>query len=77
MNINHFKEYMKKNVLSEIISQPLVIKKTKYIYSDIVNYESIERVHSYYIENNKKFTWLNHWKGNIYIYGDPFKSYNF
>lgn len=77
MDIDHFKDYMKKNVLSEIITKPLVVKKTKYIYPNNVNFESLERVDSYYIENNKKFIWLNHWKGNVFIYGNPFNSYGF
>ena len=77
MNTDNLKEYMQKNVLSEIILDPLVVKKTKYIYSDTVNYESIKRVQSYYIKNNKKFIWLKRWKGDIYIYGNPFNNYNF
>ena len=77
MNIEDFKEYMKTNVLTEIIRQPLAIKKTNYIYPDNVDYESIKRVSSYYIEEHKKFTWLKHWKGNIFIYSNPFDSYSF
>ena len=64
-------------VFSEIITKPLAVKKTNYVYEDNIHFSSIERVDSYYIENKKKFTWLKHWKGNVYIYGNPFSGYNF
>ena len=27
------------------------------------------------MENNQKFTWLKHWKGNVFIYENPFTQY--
>lgn len=65
------------NVFSEITTKPLVVKKTNYAFPDNIYFESIERVDGYYMQNNKKFTWLKHWKNNVYIYGNPFGSYNF
>tara|TARA_B110001450_G_C17575675_1_gene462706 strand:+ start:871 stop:1101 length:231 start_codon:yes stop_codon:yes gene_type:complete len=64
-------------VVLQIINKPLALKKTNNIYSDKFVFSAAERVESYYIENNKKFTWLKPWNGNIYIYGDPSPSYNF
>ena len=65
------------NVFLELTNKPLAVKKTNNIYSDKLAFSNIERIDNYYIENNKKFTWLKPWNGNIYIYGDPFPSYNF
>lgn len=65
------------DVFHEIINKPLVVKKTNNIYSDDITFLSIERINDYYIENNRKFTWLKHWKGNIFIFGNPFGGYSF
>lgn len=65
------------DVFHQIINKPLVVKKTNYIYNPDIKYLSIERVNDYYIENNRKFTWLKHWKGNIFVFGNPFGGYSF
>jgi len=65
------------DVFHQIINKPLVVKKTNNIYSDDITFLSIERVNSYYIENNRKFTWLKPWKGNIFVFGNPFGGYSF
>ena len=70
-------KHLMNNVFLQITNKPLAVKKTNNIYGDKIVFSTADRIHSYYIENNKKFTWLKHWKGNIYIYGDPFPSYNF
>lgn len=76
MDCEEIKNIMDQVVL-QIINKPLAVKKTNNIYSDKFVFSGAERIESYYIENNKKFTWLKPWNGNIYIYGDPFPSYNF
>ena len=65
------------DVFHQIINKPLAVKKTNNIYSDDITFLSIERINDYYIENNRKFTWLKHWKGNIFIFGNPFGGYSF
>lgn len=65
------------DVFHQIINKPLVVKKTNNIYSDDITFLSIERVNDYYIENNRKFTWLKYWKGNIFVFGNPFGGYSF
>jgi len=61
----------------QILSAPLIVKKTNYIYPENFHYSKIERVYDFYMENDKKFIWLRRWKGNIFIYGSPFSNYNF
>ena len=46
-------------------------------YSDDITFLSIERVNDYYIENNRTFTWLKPWKGDIFVFGNPFGGYSF
>ena len=65
-----------KSVFKDINSKPLALKKTHYIFSHSTSFHTILRVNHFYIENNKKFIWLIHWKGNIFIYGNPFSTYN-
>lgn len=65
------------DVFHQIINKPLVVKKTNNIYSDDITFLSIERVNDYYIENNRKFTWLKPWKGDIFVFGNPFGGYSF
>ena len=38
---------------------------------------NIERVSSYYSEGIKIYTWQKKWKGDVYIFGNPFPSYTF
>tara|TARA_B100001094_G_C18064581_1_gene736799 strand:+ start:575 stop:778 length:204 start_codon:yes stop_codon:yes gene_type:complete len=64
-------------VFKDINSKPLALKKTDYIFSHSISFHNILRVNDFYIENNKKFVWLSHWKGNVFIFGNPFPSYNF
>uniref|UniRef100_A0A6C0KZ30 Uncharacterized protein n=1 Tax=viral metagenome TaxID=1070528 RepID=A0A6C0KZ30_9ZZZZ len=68
---------MMEETLRQISSEPLIVKKTNYVYPDNFHFSRIERVHDFYIENNRKFTWLKQWRGNIFIHGTPFSSYNF
>lgn len=65
------------DVFHQIINKPLIVKKTNNIYSDDITFLSIERVNDYYIENNRKFTWLKPWKGNVFVFGNPFGGYSF
>lgn len=65
------------DVFHQIINKLLVVKKTNNIYSDDITFLSIERVNDYYIKNNRKFTWLKPWKGNIFVFGNPFGGYSF
>uniref|UniRef100_A0AB39JCF2 Uncharacterized protein n=1 Tax=Florenciella sp. virus SA2 TaxID=3240092 RepID=A0AB39JCF2_9VIRU len=62
-------------VFDDLIRPPLVLKKTNYVYNE-TKFEKIERVTSYYMNNNKKFIWLKLFN-NSYIYGNPFSQYNF
>lgn len=64
-------------VFEDIINNPLVLKKTLTIYEDDFLFENALRVTSYYMEKNKKFTWLRKYNNNLYIYGNPFPQYNF
>ena len=64
-------------VCEDIINNPLVLKKTLTIYEDDFLFENAQRVTSYYMEKNKKFTWLRKYNNNLYIYGNPFPQYNF
>ncbi len=64
-------------VFEDIIKNPIILKKTSNIYKEDLLFENACRVTSYYIEKNKKFTWLNQFNNNLYIYGDPFPKYNF
>lgn len=66
-----------KKVFEDIINNPLVLKKTLTIYEDDFLFENALRVTSYYMEKNKKFTWLRKYNNNLYIYGNPFPQYNF
>jgi len=62
--------------LLELTKQPLILKKTKNVYCDNTQFLKIERVNSYYIENHKKYTWMKLWRGNVFIYGNPFNDYS-
>jgi hypothetical protein len=64
-------------VLLELTRSPLILKKTNNIYCDNTCFFKIERVNSYYVKNNKKYTWLKLWRGNVFIYGNPFSGYSF
>ena len=64
-------------VCEDIINNPLILKKTLTIYEDDFLFENALRVTSYYMEKNKKFTWLRKYNNNLYIYGNPFPQYNF
>tara|TARA_Y100000768_G_C23988563_1_gene690551 strand:+ start:4406 stop:4612 length:207 start_codon:yes stop_codon:yes gene_type:complete len=64
-------------VFEDIIKNPIILKKTSNIYKEDLSFENAARVTSYYIEKNKKFTWLKQFNNNLYIYGDPFPKYNF
>ena len=64
-------------ICTQLTVAPLVLKKTNYIYGEQSEFLIIERVRSYYMEHNRKFTWLKQWKENIFIYGDPFGHYYF
>lgn len=74
MTRSHIVETMT-NVFSQITSPPLALKKTDYLYNETFEFLTIKRVNSYYMENNQKFTWLKHWKGNVFIYENPFTQY--
>ena len=64
-------------VLLELTRQPLILKKCNNVYCDNTKFSTIERVKSYYMENNKKYTWLKLWRENVFIYGNPFNNYSF
>tara|TARA_Y100000389_G_scaffold29948_1_gene25418 strand:+ start:270 stop:476 length:207 start_codon:yes stop_codon:yes gene_type:complete len=64
-------------VFEDIINNPIILKKTLNIYKEEFSFENATRVRSYYIEKNKKFTWLKRFNINLYIYGNPFPQYNF
>jgi hypothetical protein len=63
-----------KQLVRDISSKPLILKQTQYT---TIDYEFVDRVDSFYMENNRKFVWLKQWRSNIYIYGNPFSSYSF
>jgi len=65
------------SVFNQIITKPLLVKKTNYMYSDDFKFSRVERVTDYYIEKNRKFTWLKHWRGNVFVFGSPFGGYSF
>ena len=69
--------YMDK-VLKDIVDKPLALKLTSGAFSHDLStkFERADRVQNYYMEGNKKFTWMKKWKGNVFIYGDPFPSYS-
>lgn len=63
-----------KLLIADIKKKPLILKQTQYT---TIDYEFVERVDSFYMENNQKFVWLKQWRPDIYIYGNPFSSYSF
>ena len=65
------------DVFNDIIKSPLALKKTTHVFPETTKYSIIMRVDSFYLEDEKKFVWMTPWKGNVYIYGNPFPSYNF
>jgi len=70
------KEHMKLTFVG-LTEAPQILKKTNNIYCNKTRFLKIERVDSFYIENNQKYTWLRFWKGRTFIYGEPFNPYNF
>ena len=71
-NLNCFNK-----VLLDIVDEPLILKQTNNIFKENYKFFKIKRVENYYILNTKKFVWLKLWKNKIFIYGNPFPSYNF
>jgi hypothetical protein len=63
-----------KPFINDINTKPLILKRTQFTN---VNYQFIEQIENFYWEGNQKFVWLKQWRHNIFIYGDPFTSYNF
>lgn len=60
--------------------QPYALKKMENNPHSMVDGgygHNIERVSSYYSEGIKIYTWQKKWKGDIYIFGNPFSSYGF
>ena len=64
-------------VFEDLTTIPIILKKTSNIYKEDLFFENASRVKDYYMEKNKKFTWLKRYNSNLYIYGDPFPKYNF
>jgi hypothetical protein len=60
--------------------QPYALKKLENNPYSIVEGgygHNIERISSYYSEGIKIYTWQKKWKGDVYIFGNPFPSYTF
>lgn len=60
--------------------QPFALKKSENNpYNDIPGGygKNIQPIENFYSEGFKIYTWQKKWKGDIFIYGNPFPSYSF
>ena len=72
--------YNKNRLLKDINNKPLVLKYTNSPYknNNDENYDNILIVKSFFMENFKKFTWLNQFHNtDLFVYNNPLQSYDF
>lgn len=72
--------YNKNRLLKDINNKPLVLKYTNspYKINNLENYDNILIVKSFFMENFKKFIWLNKFHNtDLFVYNNPLQSYDF
>lgn len=62
----------------EMIKRCLFVKKTNYIFSPEIEFETVRRVESFFSEQVPIYTWTKPHErlNNLYVYGNPF-GYSF
>ena len=69
---------MNKDILIFINKGIFFLKKTNNIYNSSFDYNnSIIRTESFYSEEKPIYTWQKKGYGSLYIYGNPYPSYDF